>query len=88
MGEIVESGPVDYVVVNPQYAYVKILVDSVPKADPENKWKEQITLEKTIQSSQYGPTKGCKFYSRCPNHMDKCMEKKLRLIDLEDDHRV
>ena len=41
-GKIVEKGPTKKVIDNPQHAYVKLLVDSIPRPDPSDRWNEDI----------------------------------------------
>ena len=41
-GKIVEKGPTKKVIDNPQHDYVKLLVDSIPRPDPSDRWNEDI----------------------------------------------
>ena len=43
-GDIVESGPVEQLLSNPSHDYTKLLVASVPIADPDKRWKDQVVL--------------------------------------------
>jgi len=80
LGNITEMGPIDDVVLKPLHPYVKLLVDSVPKPNPDERWREKIELPRTELSKQAIQMKGCKFYSRCPERMDKCLKEKPKLI--------
>ncbi len=70
LGEIVEIGPSDAVINNPQHPYTQALIAAVPAPDP--------TLENPplrIQEGVPRPTElfvGCPFAQRCPDVMEVC----------------
>jgi len=72
-GEIIETGSVEKVLVDPLHPYTKILKESVPEPDPERKWKNEIELS-TLEVKEFSRA-GCKFAGRCPHVMDICREK-------------
>ncbi|MBV8716046.1 MAG: ABC transporter ATP-binding protein [Chloroflexi bacterium] len=37
-GEVVEAGPPEAVIEQPQHAYTKLLIDSIPEPDPDHAW--------------------------------------------------
>jgi peptide/nickel transport system ATP-binding protein len=39
-GDVVESGSPEQIVEQPQHAYTKLLIDSIPEADPDHTWGE------------------------------------------------
>jgi peptide/nickel transport system ATP-binding protein len=43
-GRIVEQGPVAQLLSNPAHEYTKLLVASVPIADPEKRWEDRVEL--------------------------------------------
>ena len=71
LGEIVEIGPSDAVINNPQHPYTQALIAAVPAPDP--------TLENPplrIQEGVPRPTEqfiGCPFAQRCPDVMEACL---------------
>ena len=69
-GNIVEMGPVEQVLMDPKHPYTQLLRDSIPKADPTNKWSERINLSE-LESEEYLRV-GCKFAGRCSKVMDHC----------------
>lgn len=74
LGKFVEVGTRDQIFNNPQHPYTKILLSSVPIADPKRKkMNHRVKIEGDIPSPQ-NPPKGCPFYSRCPVRMDICSE--------------
>jgi peptide/nickel transport system ATP-binding protein len=72
-GSIAEKGQTTDVIDKPHHPYVKLLVDSVPQPDPDEKWGEDIELPDE-ESMRNADAKGCRFYPRCPQGMPKCLE--------------
>jgi len=71
-GSVMERGNIDYVIQEPQHPYTQLLINSIPVPDPDIRW------EGRLRSSTGGkpPAEtgvGCKFASRCPHVMDKCL---------------
>lgn len=75
-GDIIESGSVKEVLVNPLHPYTKTLKESVPNPDPDKRWKSNIELS-TFEVKEFSRT-GCKFAGRCSYTMDVCKEKEPR----------
>ncbi|MBZ0304079.1 MAG: ABC transporter ATP-binding protein [Anaerolineae bacterium] len=73
-GYIVESGPVEDVLVRPVHPYTQLLKESVPEPAPKEResWAKHIALG-TTEVKEYGRI-GCKFASRCPQVMDICRQ--------------
>lgn len=44
-GEIVERGPVREVMADPAHPYTRLLLDSVPRPDPDQRWTDRITVD-------------------------------------------
>jgi peptide/nickel transport system ATP-binding protein len=83
-GNVAEQGPIAQVIEDPKHPYVQLLIDSVPAPDPKIRWGQAIAAppEETPPSGggrQGGETsrttdwQGCRFYARCPRHMDRCL---------------
>ena len=72
LGEIVEIGPSNEVINNPQHPYTQALIAAVPVPDP--------TIENPplrIREGVPRPTEqfiGCPFAQRCPEVMEACLE--------------
>ena len=72
LGEIVEIGPSEQIINNPQHPYTQALIAAVPAPDP--------TLENPplrIREGVPRPTerfKGCPFAQRCPEAMQACLD--------------
>ena len=64
LGELVEVGPADEIIENPQHPYTQALVSSVPRINPDVE-RERIELVGEVPDAIEVPT-GCRFHPRCP----------------------
>src|SRR5512138_3264277 len=69
-GNIVEMGTVEQVLMNPRHPYSKLLRESIPQANPKQRWTTTVTLSE-LEHTEY-LRKGCKFAGRCPQAMEIC----------------
>jgi len=73
LGKIMESGPVDQVILKPKHPYTQALIDAVSEPNPENIYKEKkVRINDPINVDVYT---GCRFYSRCPYADKKCKQE-------------
>jgi peptide/nickel transport system ATP-binding protein len=72
-GWIVESGPVEKVLGDPQHPYTINLRQSIPSVDPDKVWNKKANLSE-MEADEYSRT-GCKFAGRCPAVMDICHQQ-------------
>jgi oligopeptide/dipeptide ABC transporter ATP-binding protein len=70
LGRIVEQGPAQEVVRNPQHPYTKALLSVVPKRDPRDQTSPEILRGETPNAIRIPP--GCRFHPRCPVAQDRC----------------
>ena len=70
LGRIVEEGPADEVVRNPQHPYTRALLSVVPQRDPRARSTPQILRGETPNSVRIPP--GCRFHPRCPIAIEEC----------------
>ena len=49
-GEVVEEGGVDDVINNPKHPYTQLLINCIPKPDPNEKWIEKKKLQELISN--------------------------------------
>ena len=67
-GSVMEAGDVDTVIKSPQHPYTRLLVDSIPWPNLNQRWGTD-----TIKAREAsGASTGCPFRSRCPVAMDQC----------------
>lgn len=71
-GIVAEQGPIAQVIEEPKHPYVQLLINSVPAPDPRIRWVDTIEAspEETPRTTE---GQGCRFYARCPQHMDRCL---------------
>jgi len=87
-GSVAEKGPTFSVIDQPRHPYVQLLVDSVPVPDPDVKWEGEVVLpaEEEMRGSA---TSGCRFYPRCPQRLDQCLQQQPPLYQVDDaDHQA
>ena len=67
-GGVMEAGDVDKVIKDPRHPYTKLLVDSIPWPNLDQRWGSE-----PIKAREgYAATGGCPFLSRCPAAMEVC----------------
>jgi peptide/nickel transport system ATP-binding protein len=64
LGQIVEVGPVDDVVTDPQHPYTRSLLDAVPRLGAPQ--RSAPSLLETEPPDPHNPPQGCRFHTRCP----------------------
>jgi peptide/nickel transport system ATP-binding protein len=86
-GGVTETGDTVKVIENPKHPYVQELIGSIPVPDPTQKWDTDIVLpDDEVLRAQVDS--GCRFYPRCPHHMDRCLEKYPSLYEIEPNHQA
>jgi peptide/nickel transport system ATP-binding protein len=92
LGRIVEIGPVDEVLNNPQHPYTQILRWASLPLDPDDA-RKTITEESPVMTNEAPdpqdiPT-GCRFQDACPKAREACLEEDPELFETDDDrHQV
>ncbi len=67
-GGVMEAGDVDKVIKEPKHPYTRLLVDSIPWPNLEQRWgSEPIKAREGVAA-----VGGCPFMPRCPNAMEVC----------------
>ena len=69
-GNIISSGDVEKVLIDPKHPYVQLLRESIHETDLSKRWKSKIKIPEN-DSEEYLRV-GCKFAGRCPQVMDVC----------------
>lgn len=86
LGEIVEMGETEEVILKPKHPYTNLLLSAVPVPDPKLVIKR---LE--IKGGIPDPTdlpRGCRFHPRCTYAKAICKEKKPQLLETDTNHYV
>jgi peptide/nickel transport system ATP-binding protein len=88
LGRIVELGFAEDVVKEPLHPYTMTLIDTIPEADPSNRFK----YRSSIEGEQPSPTSipvACRFHPRCKFFMPrKCDVIDPLLIEVKKEHYV
>ncbi len=88
LGSLVEYAPVEELYQHMLHPYTKSLMSAVPVADPkENRSSKRIVLSGEVPSPLH-PPKGCPFWTRCQECMEKCAEERPKLQDVGGGHLV
>lgn len=88
-GLAVERGETASVIENPKHPYIQLLIDSVPVPDPDQNWGDKIILsDEEVMRGEVNSA--CRFYARCNQIQDCCLEKNpLDMYKVDDkDHEV
>jgi len=83
LGKIVETGPINQVLLNPKHPYTQALIDAISEPDPENLYREKKI--RINEPSDVDVNQGCRFRARCPYVIEKCVEEP-ELEEIEDGH--
>ncbi len=70
-GTLAEEGNAVDVISNPKHPYVQLLIDSVPKPDPNDRWQGEVELPAEEELRTAAAT-GCRFVPRCPHARADC----------------
>jgi peptide/nickel transport system ATP-binding protein/oligopeptide transport system ATP-binding protein len=88
-GRVVEEGDIFTIFENPMHPYTRALLKSIPKFGNRSKsGREPLHVIKGIVPSLYNLPAGCSFYPRCPEAMDICKTDPIKIVELEENHRV
>ncbi len=72
----------------PMHPYTQALLSAAPIPDPQvEKTRKRIILTGDVPSPDKART-GCYFYDRCWKRMDKCCQRKPKLVEVESGHQV
>lgn len=67
LGRLIEIGPTQDVIGDPQHPYTRALLGAIPEADPTiTRTKERMQLRSLDVPSLYDVPTGCSFHPRCP----------------------
>jgi len=77
LGRIAEVGTRDEVISEPLHPYTKMLIASIPKSNPDDRFTESDEGRRIMEQgkeapSPINPPSGCVFHPRCPYAMAKC----------------
>lgn len=86
LGKLVEIADTDTLFAQPKHPYTQALLSARPVIDTKQQ-SERIVLEGEIPTP-LNPPKGCRFNTRCPYKMERCMMEEPSLKSVGDRHEV
>jgi peptide/nickel transport system ATP-binding protein len=84
-GKIIEQGPVRSVYTNPAHPYSRGLLHAFPDINGPRTFVAGIP---GYPPDLTHPPLGCRFYDRCPERMDICLQREPQVFLYEVDHQV
>jgi peptide/nickel transport system ATP-binding protein len=81
-GITAEMGQTTQIVENPKHPYVQELIASIPAPNPRRKWTTDIKLPPE-DIMRFGNPNSCRFYPRCPNRMERCLNAQPPLYKID-----
>ena len=85
LGKLVEIGPADEVLENPQHPYTEVLKWATPDLDPDSVDASTPPVRKIDVPDAANPPSGCPFHTRCPEAREICTRDDPDLASLGDD---
>jgi oligopeptide/dipeptide ABC transporter ATP-binding protein len=89
-GVVVEEGPAEDVIANPQHPYTSLLLQAIPIPDPSRARSRRETVSQAAEErieEDPSPT-GCVFSTRCPFAEEACLGKRPPLAEAAPGHRA
>ncbi len=88
LGRIVELGPTDEIIENPQHPYTKALRAAILEPEPQNRFKfREVPIKGEVPSAVYIPP-GCRFHPRCLSVMKICTTEQPTMVEVSPGHYV
>lgn len=86
LGKIVEKGPAEELIDNPQHPYTQALTAAVPSPNPD-KGIGKVIIKGDISAS-LEISGGCRFAPRCPYAYEKCLQEEPEFLAITKNHYV
>ena len=86
LGKIVEIAPTQALFLNPIHPYTLALMSAIPIPDVKGN-QRRIVLSGDVPSS-VNPPAGCRFHTRCPFAVDRCLKEAPALEAVSPGHQV
>lgn len=84
LGRIVEIGPVESVIENPQHPYTKSLLWATSGISKVNEPIDDPPVRTIDVPDPENPPSGCRFHTRCPEAREACVENRPALDELAE----
>ena len=87
-GNLVEEGNVSSMFKDAKHPYTTGLMNSIPRAERRFDKSQRLESIPGTVPNLITPPSGCRFHPRCKFKMDICSEKKPKLVEIEQGHKV
>jgi len=81
LGELVEIGPPEQIIQNPQHPYTQALRWATPELNPQEERATEAPIRKIDIPDPKNPPSGCRYHTRCPEAREVCKEQKPETYD-------
>jgi peptide/nickel transport system ATP-binding protein len=81
LGELVEIGPPDQIIHDPQHPYTKVLLWATADTHTTEGGIEEPPVRSLDVPDPADPPSGCRFHTRCPKARDACIHETPELVD-------
>ena len=88
LGELVEIGPAEQIVKNPQHPYTKILKWATPGLVPDPDVADEPPVRTIDIPDPTDPPAGCRFHTRCPEAREACKDASPELLAADGSQQV
>jgi peptide/nickel transport system ATP-binding protein len=88
LGKVCEVGPPQELYELPHHPYTRLLLSSVPVADPDVPAKGKAVAGGREIPSAINPPSGCRFRTRCPRALARCAQEEPEVRQVGDGHYV
>jgi peptide/nickel transport system ATP-binding protein len=85
LGRLVEQGPKDAILAAPRHPYTRLLLDTVPDVDADDRPRQALAGE---VPSPLSPPSGCAFHPRCPFANERCRNEVPADVTIAGSHVV
>jgi oligopeptide/dipeptide ABC transporter ATP-binding protein len=84
LGQLIEKGSRERIFSRPTHPYTQALLAAAPIADPPRQRARRPVLLGDDLPSTLNPPTGCRFHTRCPLAIDRCVTEVPELLEIED----
>lgn len=88
LGKLVEIGPPEQILNDPQHPYTKAIRWASPNLDPDKTTSGDLPMRKIDIPDPINPPSGCRFHTRCPEAREACTEQEPALTDTDGGTRA
>jgi peptide/nickel transport system ATP-binding protein len=88
LGELVEIGPADQIINDPQHPYTKALRWATPDLNLDQDGSDELPMRKIDIPDPVDPPSGCRFHTRCPEAREACKQANPEAFEVSNEHRA